>query len=140
MEVLPSPKRTRWLIEQTALLISACGEAQYLDAPLLEPTPTFFPDGWAPDLEGARQITRRLADYARLDELEFEIVEFVNVIEPDPDMPYRHVAGFFAGIENGTCRFGINVPALGDAEPLAGIMAHEVAHAFRASRGARGRR
>lgn len=127
-----SPERQRWLIEQLAALIRRVGPAPLLHAPLVEPTPRFFPDAWQRDVAGAGAITRRLLDHARLESLELELEPFHNeAIDDDEHEERRYVVGFFRGIEGGVCQFGIHVPALDDPEYLAGVMAHEVAHAYR---------
>jgi hypothetical protein len=45
------------------------------------------------------------------------------------------VAGLFLGLKSGSCAFGFNVNVPADAEVMAGVMAHEVAHAYRAVHG-----
>jgi hypothetical protein len=71
-------------------------------------------------------------DYAGLDHLDLYVQPFVNEwSEGDEEERPRYVIGFFRGIEEGTCLFGIHEPALEDPEYLTGVMAHEVAHAFR---------
>ena len=123
-------ERQAWLLEQLRNVIQHAGAAHFMQAPILEPTPAHFPEEWSPDLEGAITITRRLLDHAGLGMLDLDVVEFVNVMPKNPEDTW-HVAGFFEGIEAGVCRFGVNVPLLGDPEYLVGVMAHEVAHAFR---------
>jgi len=54
-----------------------------------------------------------LLSYAGLGTLDLDIVEFFNERNPGDTW---HVAGFFQGIEAGVCRFGVNVPLLGDPE------------------------
>jgi hypothetical protein len=44
-------------------------------------------------------------------------------------------AAWFGSIDDGTLHFGIEVDGLKDAEPLAGTLSHEVAHAFRHDHG-----
>lgn len=127
-----SPARRRWLLEQTRVLLNAGGVDAFLGAPLLEPTPRFFPDGWLPHIEAAEVIARRLLDYAGLAHLDLYVQPFLN--EPslsDEEETPRYPVGFFRGIKDGVCLFGIHEPALQDPEYLAGVMAHEVAHAFR---------
>jgi hypothetical protein len=84
-------------------------------------------------------ITRRLLDYAGLDGLGLEVSSFVEY-DPsaggDGDDSSQHLgtAGWFAGVREGRCLFGINVSELDQPEALCGVMAHEVAHAYRQAR------
>jgi hypothetical protein len=130
---VPTPERRQWLVAQLRVLIEKRGPETFLGAPLLEPTPAFFPDPWQRDVGGASVIAQRLLDYARLEHLGLDLEPFRDgrLSEEEP----RYVVGFFRGIENAVCRFGIHVPALDDPEYLAGVMAHEVAHAYRAHHG-----
>jgi hypothetical protein len=56
---VPSPERQRWLIQQTRVLLSAGGVDAFLRAPLLEPTPKFFPEGWS---HRGRRVKRRIGN------------------------------------------------------------------------------
>lgn len=125
-------EREDWLVFETRNLIVACGADRYLSGHLVEPSPRFFPEPWAPDLESAEATTRRLL--ARVD-LGGHVANFTSYAvydENTSDDERKTVAGWFTGLEKGVALFGINTGKLHDPEALAGVMAHEVAHAFRA--------
>jgi hypothetical protein len=128
MQDLPSEQEQHWLLVSTAALIRLTGHEPFLINPIVEPTPEFFPDPWTYSSRGLDRVVRRLMQYAGLDDLQVEIQPFQQ--EGDST-----AAGLFMGIEDGKCRFGFNVHAPADAENMAGVMAHEVAHAYRAHHG-----
>jgi hypothetical protein len=74
-EELPPQKERDWLVAELAYLVARRGRA-FVDAPILEPTPAFFPDPWTPDEHGVERIARRLLNYAGLgaSHVEVEIV------------------------------------------------------------------
>jgi hypothetical protein len=61
---LPPLEERDWLIARTAELIQAFGFRGYVQAPLLEPTPEFFPDPWAGGEASVRRVLLRLLRYA----------------------------------------------------------------------------
>ena len=103
-------------------------------APILEPTRKFFPDPWEASLLGLDRVTRRLLQYAGLGELDVRLERFSQNVSPRNRVKGRTcgvIAAYFAGIRDGSCHFGINDQQTSDPEHLAGIMCHEVAHAYR---------
>lgn len=136
MEYLPTREDQLWLLRELAAIVRVRGAEQFLQSPIVEPTPEFFPDPVTSLWTGLDRVTRRLMQYAGLGGLDLTIEAF----EGDDDELHdasaagewrRCVAGVFAGIEGGRCRFGINAGLKPDLEDLAGVMAHEVAHAYR---------
>lgn len=139
MELLPTNDEQRFLIHGLYDLIEQRGPAPFVAAPLLEPSSTFFPDHWEPSADGVRTLLLRLLAYAGLGELDAEVHLFDDPtrVEASWDAPSRHrgVAGWFAGIEEGVCRFGVDARKIDNAEGLTGVLCHEVAHAYRAHHG-----
>jgi hypothetical protein len=134
MRYLPTDEDQEWLLRELAELIRVRGIDTFVASPIVRPTSEFFPD--PVDSPGAAldRITRRLLQYAGLGGLDMhvELFEHGEVEETRDGTRCRSIAGCFLGIENGCCHFGINVEAASDVEHLAGVMAHEVAHAYRA--------
>jgi hypothetical protein len=136
---LPPPQEQAELIRQVATLARAHGSAPWVSAPLLEPRPEHFPDPWRADALGVERLARRLLAYAGLPDLGVHVRLFANeagsrtvdVRGGVTSSEHAGAAAWFAGIEDGRCLFGTDVQKLETPDHLAGIMAHEVAHAFR---------
>ena len=131
MEHLPASDEQEWLTDRLAELIRSRGADRFLTAPVVEPTAAFFPESRGAASYVLDRATRRLLQYAGLGHLDVSFALFNPTDEPN----CNSVSAFFAGIENGCCRFGLNVMNSIDAEHLAGVMCHEVAHAYRAEHG-----
>ena len=138
MRYLPTDTEQRWLIDRLVDLIGDCGHDHYTRSPIVEPTPKFFPDPWSFSHKGLDRMVRRLMQYAGLGELDVGICTFEEVPSwvggTQPQME-QSVAGLFLGINKGYCLFGFNEQSNADSEYAAGVMSHEVAHAFRAHHG-----
>jgi len=135
VEFLPSADDQAWLINALALLLRSRGTHQFLSMPLVEPTPKFFPDPWSFSAEGLDRVVRRLMQYADLGSLEVRVGTFTDpgFVSAKHDLGATHsVAGVFLGLESGCVYFAFNEYAPADAAFMAGVMAHEVAHAYRA--------
>jgi hypothetical protein len=84
-------------------------------------------------------MLRRLLWWQRLGDVPFTMDEFdaEEAVEVQDDhggnfvRPLHGVAAWFAGREGKTLRFGVDVELLKSPEALAGVLAHEVAHAWR---------
>lgn len=137
MQHVPDRDERKWLLQGLAGIIGARGFEQFVLSPIVEPTPKFFPDPVASLAAGLDRVTRRLMQYAGLGALDVRIDSFRGgELEEGEDATHCwRVAGCFLGIDNGYCRFGINLDLPPDIEHLAGVMAHEVAHAYRAHHG-----
>jgi hypothetical protein len=115
------------LLHELAELIAARGYERFVSWPILQPTPAFLPERWDASLAGAAVLLRRLMLYANID-LAAELVAFNrHMSEAHPNAP-----AWFAGIENGQCRFGIDIAELSEPQSLIACLSHEVAHAYRA--------
>lgn len=139
MSYLPSDEEQAWLLDQLRGLIGSCGYERFVNAPLLEPSDTYFPDPFSRDTRGVYLLARRLLSYAGLGHLDVHVEVFLDGGGGDahetPHAGGRETIAWFGGIESGRCAFGANLKLLHDLEPLPGAMAHEVAHAFRAFHG-----
>lgn len=123
------------LLDDLARLIDANGPDDFVFAPILTPDPRYFPDAWTGDLKSAEAMLQRLMSWARLGSLQLSLR-----LESDPgwheesdyEPPHRDAAAFFAGVNSfGTYLFGVRPDQLDEPMTLAGILAHETAHAWR---------
>ena len=125
MQRLPDPDEIDWLLDSMADLARRAGPDPLLRAPLVEPTREFFPDPGGNGRFALDRVTRRLLGYAGLGRFSVRFETF----EGESD-----ACALFCGIEGNGCRFAVNPSIPADPDFLAGVLAHEVAHAFRASR------
>lgn len=125
-------------------MISREGHERFIRAPLIETTPRFFPDAWQPDLDGVRALALRLLAYAGLEELDVDVEPFVNeedvlwpeLVQGESHSRQKHgTAEWFRGIEEGCCLLGVDLALVTDPERLVGVLAHEVAQAWRFRQG-----
>jgi len=128
-------QRTQDLVgEGFRALVATLAFPRCFHAPLVEPDERFFPDAWTPDQDGVFRLTRRIMAHAGLGDVPLTIERFV-FDEDEGDRGGRHVIAYFEGITDGRCELGVNCTQLDDPEHLIGVLAHEVAHAFRALHG-----
>jgi hypothetical protein len=137
MRYLPTLDDQEWLLRELGQLVEARGAEAFVAAPIVLPTPRFFPDPVDSPAAAADRITRRLLQYAGLHEFDVKISLFEDSeIESSGDATRcEGIAGCFLGLADGCCHLGLNADLLPDVEKLAAVMAHEVAHAFRAHHG-----
>lgn len=137
MEFIPSDEQQLWLIDSLADLLRVRGTGHFLSMPLVEPTWTFFPDRWSFSDLGLDRVVRRLMQYAGLGRLDVRIVDFIQprITERSKRRIHHSLAGAFLGIQDDSCYFAFNVDAPAEEEYIAGVMAHEVAHAYRVHHG-----
>jgi hypothetical protein len=134
MQYLPDPEEQEWLIKELSVLLEKCGAERFLEGPIVEPMPKFFPDPWSSNHQSLDRLVRRLMQYAGLGDLDVLVGTLRNVqaMPIQQQTTHESVAGLFLGIHENQCVFFFDQEMLGDAEYMAGVMAHEVAHAFRA--------
>lgn len=138
MEFLPTAEQQAWLLNALADLLRRRGPRQFLSMPLVEPTTRFFPDSWSASIEGLDRITRRLMQYANLADLDVHVGTFQHPGFPSKRLKVeatQSVAGLFLGLDSNCAFFAFNEDAPNDVEHMAGVMGHEVAHAYRARHG-----
>ncbi len=125
--LLPPPPARAWLIEQLAALVSARGVGPLLRAPLVEPTPAFFPDPWAGGEASVRRLARRLLRYAGIDDHPVE----VTVLDEGTAIAAGTAGVSFEGLREGTLEFAVQSAALRDPLIVVSSMARAVADAYR---------
>src|SRR5262245_18505503 len=142
LQYLPAAEEQAWLFRAVVDLIAKRGHDQFVSMPIVEPTPKFFPDKWNYTPRGLDREIRRLMQYARLEDLDLELATFtqspVSRVGDNDKRFCNWVAGAFLGIGGGKCRLAFNENAPADAEYMAGVMSHEVTHAYRAHHGLAG--
>jgi hypothetical protein len=131
VELLPTEDERKWLIRYQRKLIERAGAGPFLNNRVLEPTRACFPDAWNQTLADVHRVTQRLMHHAGLGHLGIRLSGFTGGSEAWDE----GTAGWFAGIVDGTCLFGVHLAQLHDPEQAAGVMAHEVAHAWRRHHG-----
>lgn len=139
MEELPEAQEREELLDEFALLLKDRGAGDFLHGPLLLPTPQYFPDEWRPDADGALAMLGRLLAWARLAHYSVDLETWDSSEFSDPrfhdavgqPLERRGAAALFLGAENGKLRFGLDLRNADNAERLVGVLAHEVAHAWR---------
>lgn len=124
------------VLDELATLLATNGLGDFVFGPLLTPDPTFFPDAWRGDLASAEAMLRRLLAYARLGSLPFVLWRFDDPRwlegEHERETTHHDAAAFFDGAnEFGTYLFGVRADQWDDPMSLAGVLAHETAHAWR---------
>ncbi|MFV8754848.1 hypothetical protein ACNOYE_30240 [Nannocystaceae bacterium ST9] len=144
---LPPLEERDWLIARTAELIAVLGFRGYVQAPLLEPTPEFFPDPWAGGEASVRRVLLRLLRYAAsacppgnpLGELEVELALHSSdparrgeIVGQPPAMRGQEALAWFVKLEGRVAHFAVEEVALREPENLVPALARAVAHCVRA--------
>jgi hypothetical protein len=124
------------VLAQLAAVLASAGPADFVRGPVVTPEPAFFPDAWRGDLASAEAMLLRLMARARLGALPLVLWRFDDPRWLDgvheQDTTHREAAAFFDGAnEFGTYLFGIRDDQLAEPMALAGVLAHETAHAWR---------
>ncbi|HSP36007.1 MAG TPA: hypothetical protein VLU46_16975 [Thermoanaerobaculia bacterium] len=128
MRLVPAPEEQKWLTRNLRKLIAKNGYEHFACAPIVEPTRRFFPEGWNGTVGDVHVVTQRLLHMAGLGDLRVHMTMY-------GESEYGHAAGWFRGIEDDRCIFGVEITQMHDPEAAAGVMAHEVAHAWRHRQG-----
>lgn len=130
LELIPSADERKWLGRYLRKLIERREFEHFVSTPILLPRPAIFPVQWNARIADVHRLTQHLMHYAGLGDLELRLTGFTSDdIEGVMD---AGTAGWFAGIRDGRAHMGVHVAQLRDAEAAVGVMAHEVAHAWRA--------
>lgn len=141
MDALPPSEQQNWLLDGLATLVARCGPEPLLKAPIIEPTAAFFPDPLSSDVAGVRALASRLLAYAGLGALGVRVETYRGGGAGTPERSCaasRTSAAWFAGIELGQCRLGVDTATITRPGDLLSAMSHEIAHAFREHHGLRG--
>lgn len=139
---LPPDDVRDWLLDALGELVFLQGEAPFVSGRLRLPTDEDFPDPWTGDLASLKRLSLRMLDYCGMEGFEVRLERFEGdkqlQFSSTGEASFRHegAAAWFAGIQGKTVRFGCSDHQLAEAgEGLVGVMAHEVAHAYRAAHG-----
>lgn len=128
MQLVPDVGARETLLRRLSALCRERGWEPFALARILEPSPSCFPEPWRPDETGARLLALRLLRWAGLGALQASVTVFDQAPEASGAV---HAVAWFAGIEDGVCRFGVRADQLTEDDAVVGAMCHEVAHAFR---------
>lgn len=128
MDLLPSIEERKWLGRYLRKLIERKGTETFLCSPLLEPTSKYFPETWSGRVADVHKLTQRLMHQAGLGDLRLMLQGFAGGRKSWD----TGTAAWFAGITGNVCEMGVHVAQLANPESAVGVMAHEVAHAWRA--------
>lgn len=133
---VPAGEERTFLLGALAELVAAGGPGPLVAAPLVEPTPEFFPDRWVGGEASVRRLLRRLLRYAGIEGVEVALTVYGAEDErPREGRPAGSLAGvsdlWLAGMSGSTARFGVEAPLLADPIAVAAAGARAVAHVFR---------
>lgn len=136
---LPPPREREWLIGQTAKLLAHPGHiGAYLRAPLLEPTPDYFPDRWAGGEASVRRLLLRLLRYAGHPQHDVVVViheedpaRRADVIGKPAPMRGKDPVAWFVRRDQEVLHFACEISVLREPENLVPALARAVAHAHR---------
>ena len=144
--LLPMADEQAWLLGQLAALIKRHGFETFVNAPMLEPTPVFFPDRWAGGAASMRRLAQRLLHYAGLGEYAADVA--IHEDDPDRDEPEgkplplqgEDINAWFVGFGRdpagrGACRLGVEATAMRDPATMVAATARAVAAAYRQRHG-----
>ena len=116
-------------------VLRACGPGAFLQNPILEPTQAYFPDSWAPNIEGVRILTERLLRYAGLQDLEPEVSVYTDLAWEEAKRTGEYhtgAAALFIGIQDNKVLIACAAHTVLVPEVMVSNLGHEVAHAYRA--------
>ena len=125
-------------LDRLADLLARRGTTEYFANPLVTPEPKWFPERWTPDLGSVRTVLTRLANYCGLSGLGIEVGLFVRERDPnflpsilERSRVERGAAALYMGTHENVAYFAVEEETLRHPEDLKGILAHEMAHAWR---------
>lgn len=136
---LPPSAVQQWILDELAYLVAKQGEEPFVSGRLWLPRESDFPDPWEADLRSLERLLKRLLGYVGLPDVGVSVEAFegdasVDHVGLDGMAQHRHhgAAAWFGGLDGRVARFGCAERQLSEAgEGLVGVLAHEVAHAWR---------
>jgi len=136
---LPPPAEQQWLLDELAYLVAKQGEEPFTSSTLWLPREADFPDRWDADVPSLERLLRRLLGYVGLADVRVTVAPIrgetsIDHVDADGEPQLRHhgAAAWFGGMNGKTAYFGCAEHQLANAgESLVGVLAHEVAHAYR---------
>lgn len=125
--LLPPASARAWLLEQLGTLVRARGVAPLVSAPLIEPSPAFFPDPWAGGEASVKRLAQRLLRYAGIEGMPVKVA-----VLDEGNAPASGSGGVsFEGLRQGTLEFAVQTAAMRDPLVVVPAMARAVAEAYR---------
>jgi hypothetical protein len=118
------------IVAAFAQIIERRGPDTFAGGPIVQPNARYLPDRWEPTLEATSLLLRRVMLYADL-----ELDASLETYDRSHGVYHSNTIAWFAGIEAGCCRFGVDIGELADPQSLIASLCHEVAHAWRAFHG-----
>lgn len=141
MPLPPEAVRQRqWILDELARLLGLGGVSGFAFGPIYLAEERWFPDDWRPDVTGAKAMLDRLMAYAGLSRVRTlmrserdagrALAEMAAVA--GTSTTHQGAAAWFSGANaSGAYLFGVEEAGLREPETLVGVLAHEVAHAWR---------
>lgn len=117
------------VIERLAEVIERVGVDWFVAAPIVLPTPEFFPEPWRPSPAGVKQLARRLLAHVGLADARVQVEDHRLAVTPSQQSSIEHSEVLFAGCGGDTFVFELH--AIGTAGDMLGKLAHEVVLAHR---------
>jgi hypothetical protein len=130
--MLPPEADRAWLIDAVAELTRSQGFSQFVVAPIVEPTPQFFPDKWAGGDASLGRLVRRLLHYVGLDEVGVAVeIHREDARGGAAPAPPGSGGVWLDGVERKVVTVMAAGPTLRDPTNAVAATARAVAHAFR---------
>ena len=123
-----------WLVDALATLMRRHGPKPFLEAPLIEADPRWFPDAWNADAASVERILSRLLGYAGIPQIRprLELVRSDADLYAESWRRHENAPAWFWGIdEQRVAHFGCVDTHFEQPDVLVAHLCHEVAHAWR---------
>lgn len=140
--LLPQPEDRESLVAEVSKLIGSQGFVPWINAHLLAPTETFFPDPWRGGEASVRRVARRLLHYAGMPDhdLDIEIYDEAPGRRGTPVgkpvlQGMAELQVWFQGERDGVFRFGVESVAMRTPHFFVASMARAVAWAWLSHKG-----
>jgi hypothetical protein len=125
-----APEERLWVESRMRWLVAQFGAEQARSAPVVLPTPEFFPEPYEPTEEGGAMLFRRVCGYLRIDPAPIDLHFYEErrmPLQGDGWQRHEGTAGLYQGASWGTL-IQLEVSALQDPLALVATAAHELCH------------